>query len=222
MIVNAYWVGIASELWYAVYTLVSPFSNAVFTLVVLIALNVGLRKLSPRLAFTAAELLLVYIMVTMVSTISGHAMMAILMGTLAHPFWFASPENEWAQLFLHHIPAWLTVHEFEFLAGYYEGESSIYWLEHLRIWVRPALLWSGFIFLLYGSLLCLGLFLRKQWMEREKLSFPLTQLPLQMTTHRNFFRFARPLVRPRNRCAASRDGWVARHFPCHPCTAPEL
>ena len=90
VIVNAYWVGIASELWYAVYTLVSPFSNAVFTLVVLIALNVVLRKLSPRMAFTPAELLLIYIMVTMVSTISGHAMMAILMGTLAHPFWFAS------------------------------------------------------------------------------------------------------------------------------------
>ena len=187
VVVNAYWVGIASELWYAVYTLVSPFSNAVFTLVVLIALNVFLRKFSPRIAFNPAELLLIYIMVTMVSTISGHAMMAILMGTLAHPFWFATPENEWAQLFLHHIPEWLTVHDSEWLAGYYEGESSIYFQEHLRIWVKPILIWSSFIFLLYGSLLCLGLLLRKQWMEREKLSFPLTQLPLQMVTNRKFF-----------------------------------
>ncbi|RKU26241.1 hypothetical protein C6497_13860 [Candidatus Poribacteria bacterium] len=187
VVVNAYWVGIASELWYAVYTLVSPFSNAVFTLVVLIVLNVALKKFSPRIAFTPAELLLIYIMVTMVSTISGHAMMAILMGTLAHPFWFATPENEWAQLFLHHIPEWLTVHESEWLAGYYEGESSIYFQEHLRIWVKPILVWSSFIFLLYGSLLCLGLLLRKQWMEREKLSFPLTQLPLQMVTNRKFF-----------------------------------
>ena len=187
VVVNAYWVGIASELWYAVYTLVSPFSNAVFTLVVLIVLNVALRKFSPRIAFTPGELLLIYIMVTMVSTISGHAMMAILMGTLAHPFWFATPENEWAQLFLHHIPEWLTVHDSEWLAGYYEGESSIYYQEHLRIWIKPILIWSGFIFLLYGSLLCLGLLLRKQWMEREKLSFPLTQLPLQMVTNRRFF-----------------------------------
>ena len=43
VVVNAYWVGIASELWYAVYTLVSPFSNAVFTLFVLLALNVLLH-----------------------------------------------------------------------------------------------------------------------------------------------------------------------------------
>ena len=55
VVVNAYWVGIASELWYAVYTLVSPFSNAVFTLVVLLGLNVGLRKFLPRIAFTTAE-----------------------------------------------------------------------------------------------------------------------------------------------------------------------
>lgn len=192
VIVNAYWVGIASELWYAVYTLVSPFSNAVFTLVVLLVLNVIFRRISPRLVFNSAELLLIYIMVTMVSTISGHAMMAILMGTLAHPFWFATPENEWAQLFLHHIPEWLTVHEPEWLAGYYEGESSIFLREHIRVWVKPVLIWSSFIFLLYGSLLCLGLLLRKQWMEREKLSFPLTQLPLQMVTNRRFF-FSRAL-----------------------------
>ena len=136
VIVNAYWVGIASELWYAVYTLVSPFSNAVFTLVVLLALNFVLGRISPRATFRRAELLLIYIMVTMVSTISGHAMMAILMGTLAHPFWFASAENEWAQLFLHHIPSWLTVHDPEWLAGYYEGESSLYLSEHLTVWIN--------------------------------------------------------------------------------------
>jgi hypothetical protein len=187
VVVNAYWVGIASELWYAVYTLVSPFSNAVFTLFVLILINTLLKRGAPRLAFTPAELLLIYIMVTMVSTISGHALMAILMGTMAHPFWFASPENEWEQLFLHHIPSWLTVHDARWLQGYYEGESSIYFAEHLRIWLVPVLVWSGFIFVLYGSLLCIGLLLRRQWMEHEKLSFPLTQLPLQMTTNRNFF-----------------------------------
>ena len=188
VVVNAYWVGIASELWYAVYTLVSPFSNAIFTLAVLIALNVFLARFARSLAFTAGELLLIYIMVTMVSTISGHAMMAILMGTLAHPYWFATPENEWAQLFWQHIPSWITVSNTEWLRGYYEGESTIFTSEHLRAWLVPVLVWSGFIFVLYGSLLCIGLILRKQWMEHEKLSFPLTHLPVQMTTDRNFFR----------------------------------
>jgi hypothetical protein len=118
VVVNAYWVGIASELWYAVYTLVSPFSNAIFTRAVLIAFNIFLTRFVRPLAFTAGELLLIYIMVTMVSTISGHAMMAILMGTLAHPYWFATPENEWAQLFWRHIPSWITVSNTESLRCY--------------------------------------------------------------------------------------------------------
>ena len=188
VVVNAYWVGVASELWYAVYTLVSPFSNAIFTLAVLITLNVCLTRFARPLAFTAGELLLIYIMVTMVSTISGHAMMAILMGTLAHPYWFATPENEWAQLFWQHIPFWITVSNTEWLRGYYEGESTIFTADHLQAWLVPVLVWSGFIFVLYGSLLGIGLILRKQWMEHEKLGFPLTQLPVQMATDRNFFR----------------------------------
>lgn len=187
VVLNGYWVGIASELWYAVYTLVSPFSNAVFTLVVMLILNAGLRRISPRLAFTPAELLLMYVMVTMVSTISGHAMMAILMGALAQPFWFASPENEWEQLFWRYIPSWLTVRDTFILKDYFEGESSIHLPEHLRAWMVPVAIWSGFILALYGSLLCIGLLLRKQWMEHEKLSFPLTQLPMQMSTNRRFF-----------------------------------
>ena len=167
VIVNAYWVGIASELWYAVYTLVSPFSNAVFTLALLLLINAGLRRYAENLAFTPAELLLIYTMVTMVSTISGHAMMAILMGGLAHPFWFASPENEWSELFLHHIPSWMTVRETEALRGYYEGGTSVFRSESFKAWLLPVSLWSGFILVLYCSLLCIGLILRKHWMERE-------------------------------------------------------
>ncbi len=188
VVVNAYWVGLASELWYAVYTLVSPFSNAVFTLVVLLGLNAGLRRFAPRAALTSAELLLVYVMVTMVSTISGHAMMAILTGALAHPFWFASPENQYAQLFHRFIPDWMTVRDPELLRGYFEGESSVLSMELLRVWTGPVLIWSGFILALYGSLLGFSLLFRKQWSEREKLSFPLTQLPLQMTTNENFWK----------------------------------
>jgi len=177
VIINAYWVGIASELWYSVFTLVSPFSNAIFSLVFLIAVNALLRKWMPKLALTPAELLLVYIMATMVSTISGHAMMCVLMGALTHPFWFASPENEWSQLFWQYIPSWFTVRDTPMLKSYFEGESSIFLIDHLRVWLVPVFVWSGFILALYGSLLCIGLILRKRWMEQEKLSFPLTHLP---------------------------------------------
>jgi len=187
-VVNAYWVGIASELWYAVYTLVSPFSNAIFTLSLLLIVNALVKRWGPTAAFTPRELLLSYVMVTMVSTISGHAMMAIFMGALAHPFWFATPENQYLELFARLIPSWLTVTNPLLLTGYFDGESSLYIREHMRAWLVPVAFWSLFITALYGSVLCLGLILRRQWMDREKLSFPLTQLPLQMTTNTTFWK----------------------------------
>jgi len=193
VIVNAYWVGIASELWYSVFTLVNPFSNAIFTLIVLIALNFVLGKFPSRgtarrvLTLSPAELLVIYVMVTMVSTISGHAMMAILFGTLAHPFWFATPENEWQQLFWKHIPSWFTVSDTNILREYFVGESTFHTLERMKAWAIPMLTWSGLIFVLYFSLLCISAILRKQWMENERLSYPIIQLPLTMATDKKFF-----------------------------------
>jgi hypothetical protein len=188
VVVNAYWVGIASELWYSVFTLVNPFSNAIFTLVVLIVLSFALGRISKTLSFSPAELLAIYVMVTMVSTISGHAMMAIMFGTLAHPFWFASPENEWQQLFWKYIPSWFTVSDTEILREYFVGETTFHTLERVRAWAVPMLTWSSFIFVLYFSLLCISSILRKQWMDNERLTYPIIQLPVNMTTDRNFFR----------------------------------
>jgi len=188
VIVNAYWVGIASELWYSVFTLVNPFSNAIFTLLVLIIISFLVGKISKRLSLSSAELLIIYVMVTTVSTISGHAMMAIMMGTLGHPFWFASPENEWANLFLQYIPSWFTVSDKEILRDYFYGESTIYTTEYIKAWAIPVLAWSSFVFFLYFSLLCISSIVRKHWVEEEKLSYPIVQLPLAMATDRKFFR----------------------------------
>jgi len=188
VIVNAYWVGIASELWYCMFTLVNPFSNAIFTLTVLMAFGFALRKISRRLQLSSAELLVIYVMVTMVSTISGATTMTPLLGTLTHPFWFASPENEWQSLFWRHIPSWFTVSDTKVLEGYFSGESTFHTIRHLKAWFIPILTWSFFIFFLYFSLLCISSILRKQWVLNEKLSYPIVQLPLAMATNRKFFR----------------------------------
>jgi len=189
VVVNAYWVGIASELWYSVFNTISPFANAIFSIVPFILLNFLLVKLFRKNLFSHAELLIIYIMVTMVTTISGHTFMAILMGTMAQPFWFATPENEWQQLFWRYIPSWFTVRDKSILRGYFEGESSIFIEKHIQAWFTPVLAWSAFIFVALFAMLCINIILRKQWVEREKLSYPLIELPLAMTQARyNFFR----------------------------------
>lgn len=187
VVINAYWVAIASELWYCMFTLVNPFSNAIFTITVLSVFGFAVSKVSKRLALSSAELLVIYAMVTMVSTISGATTMTPLLGTLTQPYWFASPENEWQNLFWRYIPSWITVSDTKILEGYFNGETTIHTMARMRAWLIPVLTWSSFIFFLYFSLLCISSILRKQWIENEKLSYPVIQLPLAMVADRKKF-----------------------------------
>lgn len=187
VIANVYWVGIASEMWYCMFTLVNPFSNAVFTLTMLIVFGFILGKVSRRFSLSPAELLTIYSMVTIASTISGATTMTPLLGALTQPYWFASPENEWQNLFWQHIPRWLTVSDTDMLKGYFQGETTFHTMGHIRAWLTPVLIWSSFIFFIYFSLLCITSILRRQWIENEKLSYPIVQLPLAMAANKKFF-----------------------------------
>jgi hypothetical protein len=183
VLVNAYWVAVGSELWNTLQvTIASLFFNAVFTLFVLSLLNLLFQKVFPKVALSQAEMLVIYVMVVMLSTISGHTMMGYLMGALAHPFWFATPENEWSELFLGNIPSWLTVSDKNVLKGYFEGESSLYLAQNLKAWLTPVLVWSGIIIALWFVLMYINVLLRKQWTEHERLAYPIVQLPLEMTS----------------------------------------
>jgi hypothetical protein len=179
---NSYWVMLGSEVWHSTQlTIASLFFNAVFTLFALVLLNGLLRRAAPRLALSRADILTVYAMVVMLSTISGHTMMGYLLPTIEHVFWFGSEENEWRSLFGQHLPSWLVVKDREALEGYFLGDSSFYRPAHLRAWLPPVLAWTGVIFVLWMVLLCTAVILRRQWTEHERLSYPVTQLPLAVT-----------------------------------------
>ncbi len=190
LILNAYWVALSSEVWFATQlTIASLFFNALFTLFVLVLLNLLLKRYLPRYSFSQSELLFIYTMVVMISTISGHPMMGYLIPVLEHPFWFATPENEWAELFHPYIPRWYSVQDRQVLSGYFNGESSLYTAEHLRAWLPPVLAWSFFVIVLWHVLMWTTVLIRKQWIEHEKLSYPIVQLPVAMTENpTSFFR----------------------------------
>ena len=178
---NAYWLAYAAELIQPQFLLnfVSLFFNAVFTLFVLIVCNSPLKRFAPRYALTVQEMLVIYIMVVMVSTIGGHTMMTFLIGTLAHPYQFATSENEWASLFWREIPWWFVPKQ-NALDDYFKGDSNFYISRHLGGWLIPILVWTGFVAMLWFVLICLNIIIRAQWTEKEKLAYPIVQLPLQM------------------------------------------
>ena len=117
----------------------------------------------------------------MASAVGGHDVMQVLMAVMWSSAWLASPENEWVELFHRHIPDWLTVKDKDFLADYHKGGTTLYTIEHIKGWLEPVLWWAAFIFFLLLVMLCINVIMRRQWIEREKLSYPIIQLPLEMT-----------------------------------------
>jgi hypothetical protein len=198
--VNCYWVTVVEVRWYTLDGSCLPlFVTPLFILFIVTLLNVAFQRLSPiengesvpynrrvgnglrAVPLTQGELRVVYIMLVMSSTLNGHDMIQNLFGSIAHAYQFATPANQWRSLFFDYLPPWLLQKDAATLKAFYDGGSSIYSWSALRPWLVPLGNWAVIVLAMILVMLCLNLLLRKQWTEKEKLGFPLIQLPLNMT-----------------------------------------
>ncbi len=180
---------------YTFPTWVVPLSNVIFILMGTLVINGLINVFVPHMALRRDELLLLYVMLSLTTTLAGCDVLQAVLSVLGHGFWFATEENEWKTLFWSYIPSWLTVDDEKALQGYYLGESSFYIKHHLKVWIPVILAWLGLFLLLAFIFLCLNSILRRQWADRERLTFPIIQLPLQMTDPTSgFFRNKRMWV----------------------------
>ncbi len=183
--INCYWVTVIEVKYYALDGSCLPlFIEPVFILFVVTFLNFFLSRRRPQSALTQGELLTIYIMLVTSMTLAGHDTIQNMFGTIVHPFWFETPENEWADLFFRYIPGWLTITDKAVLEGFYEGDSTIYASKNFRPWIEPLIIWAVFFFVLTFFLMCMTIIIRRRWTHEEKLAFPIIQLPLGMTRQR--------------------------------------
>ena len=175
------WVAAMENVYGGRPTYLSVFFHAVILLAALVGVNGLLRLVAPRHTFSRAEILLIYIMVGVSSGIVGDQFLAILVPSLSYPFRYATDANQWAQTLLPYLPEHATVGDPVTVRNFYEGDATLYAAENLKPWLMPGLLWATFI--ATTQLMCLGInvIMRRQWTQYEKLSFPLTFLPLHMT-----------------------------------------
>jgi uncharacterized protein DUF6785/uncharacterized protein DUF6784 len=152
---------------------------AVILLFLLVMVNLSLKKWAPRLAFSQAELMYIYVMLTVSVGISGIGMGQFLVPQLGNLYHFANETNKWDQ-FWPYVPHWFVPNR-KALPAFYAGQSSFYTWEHFTGWLIPILTWSGFIVVMLFCMLCMNVIIRRQWMDRERLTFPIVYLPLEIT-----------------------------------------
>ncbi|MGI5818214.1 MAG: DUF6785 family protein [Armatimonadota bacterium] len=179
---NAYWITQMAVVRYQGHpTTVSLFFNAVFILFVLRLLNDAVRLLSPRMALRRGELIVIYAMVTLASALCGHDLVQVVAPQIIMPYWLATPANQWEDLFFQHLPAHLTISDPRFYRPAFEGGESLYTRARLLTWLPPVASWGGFLAVLTTMMLAINALLRRRWMQQEKLTYPITHMPLELT-----------------------------------------
>lgn len=177
-----FWIMEVECVWHSGHpTSISLMWGVVFTLFVVILINLLVKKFLPNSALTQGELITIYVMLCMAAGLAGHDTLQLMIPGIPHPFWFATPENEWVEVMQPHVPRWLVVSEESIIQGFYEGETSFYTKEIILAWLGPTLWWTAFILALSLIMICINVIVRKQWTEHEKLAYPIIQLPLAIT-----------------------------------------
>ena len=146
----------------------------------ILVLASGLVALIRRpLALTQTELITIYIMMIVSCCVPSMGLTPVLLPQLVGPIYYATPENDWAEVYNQFIPNWLIPQGEDVARYFYEGlpqGAPIPW----EPWVVPLAYWYGFFLSLCLVMTFAMIILRKQWADREKLVYPLVQVPMEM------------------------------------------
>jgi Family of unknown function (DUF6785)/Domain of unknown function (DUF6784) len=138
-----------------------------------------------RSLLTGKELLVSWTLMVLVSGIAYTGLARTFFINLTAPYHLASVENRWTEVLHPVLPeAWSPQNQEAVKTlynGFFEG-SQMAWMEVLRqipwnAWMRPLMVWGGFILLCYFVMLCIINILGRQALYNERMNFPLLQVP---------------------------------------------
>jgi hypothetical protein len=159
-----------------------PMGTLMVYLALVLILNPACRWLGRRFALSPTELLVTLACGFVGGAIPSVGLTGYLLGAIAAPYYFATPENQWATFFHPYIPEWLAPRNVNnTLDHLFEGlpaGGNIPW----SVWFSPILCWMALVTALFVASLCLAVVLRKQWVENERLTYPLLRPVLDLTT----------------------------------------
>jgi hypothetical protein len=148
-------------------------------------------------ALRRGEMVVVFCMAWISAAIPAANFMGLLIGGIAAPYYYATPENRWSELLLDYLPKWaVPSNRAGEMTWFFEGmptDAAIPW----EVWLGPLLWWGLFLLalaLVSGAIMSI---LRHQWVDRERLPFPLAEAPLAMTEEADGIPGVPALVRER-------------------------
>jgi hypothetical protein len=158
---------------------------AIGLVLIVVVLNVVLRFTVRRFSLHPHEIIVIYLMILVSALTTSRGLLERWIPTLVAVNYYSTEANHWESLFYPHIPQWAVA--FDVKGGLEQGVSTRFYESlppgrplPLKPWLAPLGAWYVVILALFFAYACLAAILRRQWVDHEKLSFPLIYLPLEM------------------------------------------
>lgn len=170
---------------YVVHNAYSGFADhfntigVVWLVFILSLLNQAMRSLSPKHCLHPTELVTIYAMLMVATAYPTMGFGGYLIPLIGGVLYYAKPENRWDELLLPNLPAHLIPQDKAAVRGLFEGAVAA---PPISVWVIPLVWWSAFAFAWFILSICIVAALLKQWTDREKLVYPLAQVPAHLTS----------------------------------------
>jgi hypothetical protein len=156
-----------------------PLGLASVFIFLVVVINPALKMVHRRGGLSGDELGVVYIMLLAAVSVPTYGVTGYMMSVSASPFYFATTENGWSEFVHPHVPMWAVPGDRPEVAWFFEGlppGAEIPW----GVWMMPLFWWGSVILATLTLCNCLIAVFRKQWVDKERLNFPLVDVPLMM------------------------------------------
>lgn len=171
--------------------------GVVAILFLVMAANSILKRVARRWMFSPAEMMVIFCITTLSAIISGGDLLQNLLPNLMWPYGYSAKTDLCQKLFVH-VPNWFVPADPLLIKEFFSGSHDLWRFfepEVFRPWLGPLCFWGGFLFVLAFTMLCLSSVLRRQWIDQEKLTFPIIELPLTMARSQTLGQmFGNPLL----------------------------
>jgi hypothetical protein len=172
------WIVGSSEITWSVF----PIGVGV-PFVLLVLVNALLKRLCPSRALAPFELIIIVVM-GLVCSGSPIFVAGYILAVISKPYYGASPENEWAAFVQPYLPDWAIPHDrADAMRHFYEGLPAGQSIP-FDAWLGPLFWWLTLVLAIYTCCLCLTVLLRRQWVEYERLAFPIAEVPQLLVKER--------------------------------------
>jgi hypothetical protein len=168
---------------------------ALGALLLLLLVNPILKRLSPPLALSRSEMLLVYAFCTIATAVPACGSLRFVLSLTTFPIYYERMQPTMRMdLITPHIPDWLVPKEFAVIRDLYQGrpDAKVPW----DVWAVPIASWTLFFAVYWLALTGILCVFEKRWREHERLVFPAPLPSHEGDRRKPAGRVAKVLARP--------------------------